>query len=227
MFITHSYLKQFEDKKYQAFTAKLIPDTKYQILGIRTPQLKTIAKEVCKDTGDALTFLNQKHEFYEEYLLHGIVLAYVKIPINTVFDLIEKFLPSIDNWGICDCTVMGLKIFKKQPKLALTKIEKWLQSKQTYTIRFAIVALLDYFLDENFNEDIFHLVNKVQSANYYVKMAVAWFYSVALVKQYDSAIKYLESKTLDKFTHNKTISKACDSFRISNKTKQYLKSLKK
>lgn len=218
------------DKNYKKFSEKLIPDTKYEIIGVRVPVLKKIAKELSLSHNRNLlnNFMSSNHYFYEEYFLHGILLSYLKTDnIDKFIEQIESFIPHIDNWATCDSTVMNLKIIQKYPVYFLTHVEKWLKNDNIYIKRFAIVILLSYYLDKNFNSAIINMVAKIKSDNYYVNMACAWFFSVALIKQYNYTIPLLKKNILSNFTHNKTIQKAVESYRISNETKIYLKTLKR
>lgn len=214
------------DKGYAVFSKKLIPDTKHEILGVRTPTIRKIAKEAANNFSTVKDFLSAKHTYHEEYMLHGLILGSLKINISELLPLIDDFIPHIDNWAVCDSCVSALKIIRKHKELFFDKIKLYLKSRNTYQIRFAIVALLWYYIDNEYCEQALLLVKDACCENYYVNMAVAWFYSVALVKKYDKAIIYLENKTLPKFVHNKSIQKAIESFRIEQKKKQYLRLLK-
>lgn len=218
-------LLNYKDEKFKIFQKKLIPDTNLEIIGVKLPVIKELAGQAVKD-GSADSFLAENHTYYEEYLLHGIILGKLKTDIFSLLELVDKFLPYLDNWAICDSTAAGLKIFKKHADAVLTKTKLWLKSNQPYTVRFAVVTLIDYFSDENYSEEILNLVSNLEFKDYYINMAAAWFFSVALVKQYDSAVKLIERKELPPFVHNKSIQKAIESLRITDERKSYLKSLK-
>ncbi len=223
--ITQKFFK-FAEEDYKKFSKKLIPDTKLTILGVRTPIIKSLAREYNKNNlAEISNFLNDKHTYYEEWLLHGFLLSYEK-DIDNLFVKLNNFIPFIDNWAICDYSVMAMKLFRKYPEKTFEKVKEFLYSNSPYTIRFGIVILLSYFLDENFSDKILELIKTISSEHYYVNTALAWFYSVALVKQFDKTIKIIEEKNLPKFVHNKSIQKAIESFRISDKNKHYLKTLK-
>jgi 3-methyladenine DNA glycosylase AlkD len=219
-----------QDLKYRDFTAKLIPTVpKDRIIGVRTPDVRAILKRLLKDKDFMLekeAFLKQlPHKYHEENALHSGLIASEKDDIEKVFGLLEEFLPYVDNWAVCDC--IAPKVFAKYPDAALERIKNWLKSDKTYTVRFGVVSLLQFYLDQNYDPQIFDLVQKVKSGKYYIDMALAWFYSFALIKRYDDAVKIIESKSLDKFVHNKSIQKAVESFRITPEKKEYLKALKK
>ena len=215
-----------QDLKYKEFSKKLIPDTNYPIIGVRAPTIKNIAKDAAKNDDAFQSFINHKHEYYEEFLLHGLLIGQKKLSVDQTLTLLEDFLPCIDNWAICDCTVSALKVFKKDLPKVFLKVKEWIKSDRPYTVRFALVTLLDYFLGENFNEEVLSLAVSACTNHYYINMAIAWLISVALVKNYTQTISLIESKVLPKFVQNKSIQKAVESFRISNETKEYLKSFK-
>ena len=137
---------------------------------------------------------------------------------------VERFLPYVDNWATCD--MFSPKAFKKHKRELLPQIKAWLGSGKIYTVRFAVTTLMRHYLDEDFSPEYFELVASVKSDEYYVKMAVAWYFATALAKQYDCAVKYIENYLLDKWTHNKTIQKARESFRVTAEQKEYLKKFK-
>ncbi|MBE5959573.1 MAG: DNA alkylation repair protein [Lachnospiraceae bacterium] len=224
-------IKEIEDKlhdsqdiKYRDFQSKLIPnvDENY-FIGVRTPMLRKFAKEISKRE-DVQDFLNSKpHKYFDENQLHAFIISDMKDYENCLNEL-KSFLPYVNNWATCD--QMSPKIFKKYKKNLLEEIEVWLNSTETYTVRFAIKMLMEHFLDDDFKEKYLSMVAKVSSDEYYIKMMVAWYFATALAKQYDKAIPYIEQKKLDIWTHNKTIQKSVESYRITKEQKEYLRSLK-
>ena len=217
-------LYSMQDIKYQEFTAKLIPNiNKNKIIGVRMPDLRKLAKEI-KNIDYIDDFLSElPHKYHEENLLHGILLSKYK-DIDILLRELDKFLKYVDNWMVCD--IISPKLFKKEPDKVYKYIKKWINSKYEYKIRFGVVSLLQFYLDDNYRYEELELVENIKSESYYVKMAIAWFYSFALIKQYDDTIKVFEDKKLDKWIHNKSIQKAIESYRVSNEKKEYLKSLK-
>lgn len=217
-------LFELQDLKYREFNSKLIPNVNPEtIIGVRTPALRKMAKEISK-TEDFKEFLNiLPHKYYEENNLHGILIENIK-DYDTVIDLLDNFLPFIDNWATCD--MITPKIFKKNLDKLYEKINVWLKSEHTYTVRFGIKMLMSFYLDDNFKPEILELVSGVISDEYYINMMIAWYFATALAKQYDATIPYIEKKRLSKWTHNKTIQKAIESFRINDETKVYLRTLK-
>ena len=217
-------LYSMQNIKYQEFTAKLIPNiNKNKIIGVRMPDLRKLAKEI-KNIDYIDDFLSElPHKYHEENLLHGILLSKYK-DIDILLKELDKFLKYVDNWMVCD--IISPKLFKKEPDKVYKYIKKWINSKYEYKIRFGVVSLLQFYLDDNYRYEELELVGSIKSESYYVKMAIAWFYSFALIKQYDDTIKEFEDKKLDKWIHNKSIQKAIESYRVSNERKEYLKSLK-
>ena len=217
-------LYSMQDIKYQEFTAKLIPNiNKNKIIGVRMPDLRKLAKEI-KNIDYIDDFLSElPHKYHEENLLHGILLSKYK-DIDILLKELDKFLKYVDNWMVCD--IISPKLFKKEPDKVYKYIKKWINSQYEYKIRFGVVSLLQFYLDDNYRYEELELVENIKSESYYVKMAIAWFYSFALIKQYDDTIKEFEDKKLDKWIHNKSIQKAIESYRVSNERKEYLKSLK-
>jgi 3-methyladenine DNA glycosylase AlkD len=215
-----------KDENYRRFHAKLIPDIPIDnIIGVRTPVLRKYAKEVAKLPETNIFLESLPHIYYEENNLHGALLSllYPK-DIIAFMEQLERFLPYVDNWATCD--MLSPKIFKKHLSYVYERVQKWLQSDAVYTIRFGIVTLLGFYLDDAFETEMLQLVANVRSEEYYVNMAVAWYFSMALVKQYDATLPYIQNRVLEPWTHNKSIQKAIESRRIPQETKAYLRGLK-
>ena len=220
-----SELIHLADSKYKEFHSKLIPEIpKERVLGVRTPVLRKYAKEIY-EREDVELFLNTlPHQYYDENNLHVELLKLKYKELDVFLDKLENFLPFIDNWATCD--MFSPKIFKKEPALIYEKVKQWLKSDETFIVRFGIVTLLQFYLDDLFQEEMLSLVANVKREAYYIKMAVAWYFSIALVKQYDKTISYFTTQQLENWTHNKAIQKAIESRRISEERKVYLRSLK-
>ena len=218
-------LFEMQDLKYRDFNAKLIPGTeKERIIGVRTPQLRKYAKELRK-SGEWKEFVRElPHTYHEENALHGYILGEMKEDYEETMGLIEDFLPFVENWAVCD--TISPKIFKKYPMQVYEKVQQWVKSEHVYTVRFGLVTLLQFFLDENFDPRMLELVARIHREEYYINIAIAWYLSTALVKQYEAALLLLESRTLDPWIQNKTIQKAIESYRISGEQKEYLRTLK-
>lgn len=217
-------LFEMRDEKFRDFTSKLIPGVdKELIIGVRVPEIRRLAKPLSAD--ERKKFLSElPHKYHEENLLHGAILQLIKNDIGEVISETEKFLPYIDNWAVCDMSQS--KLLGKYPDMVFGKACEWAKSEKTYTVRFAIDVLLQFFLDENFKPEVFSLAESIVSEEYYINMALAWFWSFALIKRYDEVIPIIESKRLPAFVHNKAIQKARESYRISDERKEYLKTLK-
>ena len=217
-------LLEQQDKEYRDFQRKLIPTVAPdRIIGVRTPVLRKMAKEMARqeDTKDFLDTL--PHHYFEENQLHALILSEEKNFEHCIAGT-EPFLPYVDNWATCD--QMMPKVFKKHTDELLFYIQKWIASDHTYTIRFAIGMLMRFYLDEKFESEYLKMVAAVKSGEYYVRMMVAWYFATALAKQYDAAVMFLEEKRLEPWTHNKTIQKSVESYRIDDEKKAYLRSLK-
>lgn len=213
-----------QDKKYKDFSSKLIPNVNPDnVIGCRTPDLRKLAKEI-SDTEEANDFLNAlPHQYIEENNLHGMLIERMK-DFDVLIAYLDKFLPYVDNWATCD--IVTPKIFKKNTQKLLPKIQEWISSDKTYTIRFGVEMLMSFYLNEEFKEEYLEWVSKIKSEEYYVKMMVAWYFATALAKQYDSAVKFIQENKLEVWTHNKAIQKSVESYRITAEQKEYLKSLK-
>ena len=217
-------LNSLSDSKYRDFQIKLIPGkTSDQMIGVRTPDLRSYAKELskCDDISDFLN--NLPHKYFDENQLHAFVISLMKDYDKCMCE-VERFLPYVDNWATCD--QMSPKIFKKNKEKLLEKIRDWMASDKTYTIRFGIKMLMEHFLDDDFDLQYPDMVASVRSEEYYVNMMIAWYFATALAKQYDSILPYIEEKRLDTWTHNKAIQKSIESYRITDDQKSYLRSLK-
>ena len=212
------------ESAYRDFMAPLLPNLPRQrILGVRTPALRNYAKELYR-AGEYEHFLRElPHAYYEEDNLHAFLIAEMRDYDRCLAEL-ERFLPYIDNWATCDC--LRPKAFGKNRARLLEHIPLWLASGETYTVRYGIGMLMAHFLDEDFQAEYLDWVSDVRSGEYYINMMIAWYFATALAKQYEAALPYLENHRLDRWTHNKTIRKAVESYRITDEQKTYLKSLR-
>lgn len=219
-------LWDLQDCSYRDFQAKLIPTLdKEKIIGVRTPALRKYAKEVMHHLQVKAFLLRLPHTYYEENNLHGELLCLMyKKDLEGFLAQLEKYLPYIDNWATCD--MLAPKVFCQDLSLVYQKIQTWLASEQEYTVRFGIVSLMRFYLDEAFQPEMLDRLMQVQLDTYYVNMALAWYYSMALVKQYEAVIPLLENHVLKPWVHNQTIQKVCDSKRFSQTQKAYFKSLR-
>ena len=219
-----SRLYSLRDAKYAEFSAKLIPGFhKEYFIGVRTPQLKALAREIVR-SGNYDNFLNSlPHEHFEENLLHAFILASEKNDIDATIRRVEHFLPYIDNWAVCD--QFSVKLFGKYSSIIYPYLKKWMTSEHLYTRRFGIVNSMRFFLDEKFESYMLDDVASATTDDYYVQMAVAWYISTALAKQWSTAITYIEQRRLSGVVHRIAIRKALESFRVNDEHKFYLRKL--
>ena len=217
-------LFELQDLKYRDFHAKLVPGMNVNdIIGVRTPELRKFAKQLAKDerVGDFLAVL--PHRYLDEMNLHGFIISELK-DYNECLEEIERFLPYVNNWATCD--LLSPKAFKqKKNRVRLIEdIKCWMASDEPFIIRFGIEMLMSFYLDEDFKPEYLKWVSDIRHEHYYVKMMVAWYFATALAKQWESTLPYIVESTLEKWTHNKAIQKAVDSYRITPEQKELLKS---
>ena len=218
---------ELSDEKYKEFHSKLCPGTN-NIIGVRVPILRNYAKELFNEQTWKETIKQIDDEYYEEIMLQGMLIGLAKKEdINNILQYVEDYIPKIDNWAICDVFCAGLKITQKNKKEVWKFIKKYLKSNKEFEIRFGIVMILDYFIDEEYLKKDFEIFDQIQHEGYYVKMAIAWAVSICLIKYYDETIKYLKKARIDNWTYNKAIQKAIESYRISDEKKQNLRKMKK
>lgn len=218
------YLYSLEDIKYKEFHSKLIMNN--ELIGIRTPELKKIASLLAK--GDYKNFIkyNTKNT-YEEKVLYGLVLGYLKIDFNKRLELLSTFIPYIDNWAVNDIVCANMKCFKKNQSEGYKFIITCLESNNPWHIRFGLVLLLDFYINDNYIDQILVICNTIKNNNYYVKMAVAWLLSICYIKYKDKTLQFLKVTSLDDWTYNKAIQKMIESTRVGNQEKLNLKKLKR
>ena len=223
---TELYRKLYElqDLKYRDMQMRIIPSIDPgSIIGVRTPALRTIAKEILR-SGEYGEFLKElPHRYFEENQLQAFIISGIKDPEVCMQEL-ERFLPYVDNWATCDQMSPG--IFRKHKALLLEHVRKWIRSDKPYTVRFGVGMLMQHFLDEDYDPQYPEMAAGIRSDEYYVRMMIAWYFATALAKQYDSILPYIEQKRLDPWTHNKAIQKSIESYRITDEQKAYLKTLK-
>ncbi|BBM40779.1 hypothetical protein JCM16776_0999 [Leptotrichia shahii] len=218
-------LFSLQDKEYMKFLSKLTPNVpENTIIGVRIPEIRKLAKKLVKNNEYENFLKKLPHKYYDENLLHGAIISEIKNFENCI-QLLDNFLPFIDNWAVCD--TISPKIFKKHKRELIEKIREWVKSDKTYICRFGVEMLMTHFLDEDFENEYLEMVANIHSEEYYVKMVIAWFFATALAKKWDCAVIYLENDRLNSWVHNKTIQKARESLRITNEKKEYLKGLRK
>ena len=218
-------LFSLKDEEYKKFHCKLMPTVNSDnVIGVRIPIIRKLAKEI-SDEEYAVEFRNTlPHKFYEENNLHVFFINGIKDYSECIFE-VNRFLPYIDNWATCDS--LRPVCFARNKDRLITEIKKWIESDKTYTVRFAIEMLMVYYLEEAFDNEYLDMVASVSHDDYYVKMMIAWYFATALAKRWKDIVPYLEKERLDKWIHNKTISKAIESFRITKEQKEYLRKMRK
>ena len=225
-------LFELQDKEYKAFSEKLMPTVDpFCVIGVRTPELRNLAKKLLKEqkTDEDVKKMVREflaalpHRYYEENNLHAFIIEGMK-DYEDCMKAVDIFLPYVDNWATCD--QMSPAVFKKHLPKLLVKVDEWIKSDHTYTVRYGIGMLMRYYLDDAFKTEYPERVLSVQSDEYYVKMMVAWYFATALAKQYEAILPYIEQKRMETWTHNKAIQKAIESRRITEEQKVYLRSLK-
>ena len=219
-------LFQYQDEKYAAFSAKLVPTLPRELfIGVRSPSYKSIIRQIKELSPDLLSsfFKALPHKYHEENCLHIALINKIKAYDECLFEL-KRFLPYINSWAVSD----GLNppALKKNKEQLLPELEKWIKDEKPFIKRAGMLLLMKYFLDEDFKSEYLELPAQIRSEEYYVNMMIAWFFAEALVKQWDAALPYIKNKRLPSWVHNKAIQKACESFRVTPEHKEYLKSLR-
>lgn len=219
-------LVNLSEENYREFSSRLLPGVK-NILGVRLPNLRRIAKEIAKD--DWRSYLNSpRDDYFEEIMIQGMVIGYIKnVDIDEILEVIRKYVTKINNWSVCDSFCNGLKFTNNNKEKVWEFIQKYLSSENEFEVRFAIVMLLNYYIEEDYIKLVLSKLDKIKHEGYYVKMAVAWAISICYVKYDELTINYLRKNNLDDFTYNKTLQKICESLKVSKENKVIIKSMKR
>lgn len=218
-------LFELADEKYRQFQSGLCPNID-SIIGVRLPTLRKLAEEIAK--GDWQDYLrNSDDQYYEEVMLKGMVIGYIKTDMDEILKYITEFIPKIDNWAVCDSFCSGLKYTKNHKNRVWDFLQPYLFSDEEFHIRFGVVMLLNYYIEDRYIDKILDICNQIKHDGYYVKMAVAWAISVCYVKYDIKTMYFLEKNNLDDFTYNKAIQKIIESLQVDKKTKEMLKTMKR
>lgn len=221
-------LYDLQDESYRSFASKLIPNID-NLLGVRLPLLRKLAKQIVKH--DWRAYWKEasavKEEWFEETMLQGMVIGYLKEDIDTILNLTQQFVPKVNNWSVCDTFCSGLKIARQHQDKVWSFIQPYLVSKQEYELRFAIVMLLSYYVNERYLDDVLSILNRIQHEGYYVKMAVAWAVSVCYVHFPERTMGWLAQCALDDFTYNKSLQKITESLRVDDEAKTQIRAMKR
>lgn len=221
-------LFEMRDAEYAKLQSKLVPGTDDNaVIGVRIPVLRKFAKELT-DAEKERFIARLPHKYYDENILHGVIVSGIK-DASLCLERLEDFLPYVDNWAVCD--TIRPRCFAKKPEALTGRIPAWMASDRPYTVRFAMGMLMSYFLDGNFLPEYPEAVARTMETSpcreeYYVRMMAAWYFATALAKQYDASLPYIEQRRLDAWTHNKTIQKAIESYRVTDEHKAYLRTLR-
>lgn len=218
-------LLQNVDEKYRAFHSNLCPGTE-NILGVRVPVIRKIAKELAKDNWRE-NYEKIGNEYYEEIMLQGMILGLAKTDVEETKQYLIKYIPKIDNWAVCDTCCAGLKITAKNRETMWEFLQPYLKSEKEFEIRFGVVMLLDYYIIPEYLGKLFKTFDYIKHEGYYVKMAVAWAISICYIKFPKETDAYLKKNKLDNFTYNKAIQKIIESYRVSDEEKQELRARKR
>ena len=219
-------LKKLQDTKYKEFHSSLCPGVN-NIIGVRVPVLRSYAKELIKQYNIKELLKNIDDEYYEEIMLQGMLIGLSKDNFKLILEYIENFIPKINNWAVCDTFCAGLKVTKKNKEKMWNFILRYLNSDKEFEVRFSVVMILDYYIEQEKLEKVFEIFDSIKSDKYYVQMAVAWAISICLIKYYDETLEYLKNTDIDIFIYNKALQKAIESYRVNNEQKILLRSMKK
>lgn len=218
-------LKELSDKKYKEFHGSLCPNTD-NIIGVRIPKLREIAKQIAKENPEE--FLKQiDTRYYETVMIYGMVIGYMKVPLEIRLKYLDQFVPQINNWAICDCCTSTYKFTQKHKEEMWRYLQKYMHSHKEFEVRFAVIMMMDYYLEEPYFKKVLEILDTIQNEGYYVKMGIAWAISVAFVKNEKETRKYLKQNQLDDFTYNKALQKIVESNRVSKQTKEEIKTMKR
>ena len=219
-------LNELSDEKYKKFHTGLCPNSS-EIIGVRVPDLRKLAKEIVQTTDVEKYLNNALDNTYEERLLQGMVLGLWKTDIDTFTKYLQKFIPKINSWAVCDVSVAGFKITKKNMEYMWKFNQNYLKSNKEFELRFAIVMMLDFYITEEYIDEVLVILNNIKNDQYYVKMAIAWTLQVAFVKFPEKTMKFLEENNIDVWTYNKALQKITESYRVDKETKEIIRKMKR
>lgn len=213
------------EPEYQKFSAALIPNIN-NLLGVRLPELRKIAKKIAKN--DWRTYLKTaEDDYFEETMLQGMVIGYIKTDIDEHLSYVTSFVPKIDNWSVCDSFCVGLKFTKEHSKRVWEFLQSYLSSENEFEVRFGVVMLLDFYIENEYIDEVLNLLDSTKHKGFYAQMAVAWAISICYIKSPNLTLDYLKDNTLDDFTYNKALQKITESYRVDKETKALIRSMKR
>ncbi|QQE73495.1 DNA alkylation repair protein [Brevibacillus composti] len=218
-------LRELADEDYRKFSASLLP-TIDNVLGVRLPELRKLAKTIAK--GEWRRYLEQaESDYFEEVMLQGMVIGYAQADIEEILQAVANFVPKIDNWSVCDSFCAGLKMTRTNKRRVWEFLQPYLTSEREYEVRFAVVMLLIYYVEDDCLEDILQRLDIIRHEGYYAKMAVAWAISICFVRAPERTMRYLGDNRLDTFTYNKALQKITESHRVDAETKKAIRRMKR
>jgi 3-methyladenine DNA glycosylase AlkD len=218
-------LLELADEDYQKFSARLLPNID-NVIGVRLPLLRKLARKIAQ--GDWRRYMaTAGSEYFEEIMLQGMVIGYVRTDIEEILSYVADFIPKIDNWSVCDSFCTGLKFTNDYKERVWRFLQLYLSSRQEYEIRFSVVMLLKFYIDDEYIDRVLELLDNVEHEGYYAKMAVAWAVSICYVKLPQPTMVYLKNNTLDDFTYNKALQKITESYQVDKETKDLIRSMKR
>jgi 3-methyladenine DNA glycosylase AlkD len=219
------YIRSLADEPYLKMQNKIVPGIK-NILGVRTPKMRALAKQIAK--GDWRAYLSAAQDCsMEEVMLQGFVIGYAKMEPDEALKLLADFVPKIDNWAVCDGCCSSLKFTQKNKKKVFAFLQDYMKSQREFELRFVVVMLMDFYITDEYIDDILKIYDGIHHDGYYVKMAVAWALSVCFVKYPEKTMRYFQSNQLDDWTFNKALQKILESFRVDDGTKAAIRGMKR
>lgn len=223
-------LLNLQDTEYQKFNKKLCPDTNREMLGIKMPAIRSLAKEVALSDSNWIEYVKDDSlEYFEEILIQGLIIGYSKLLLEDKLTLLKYVIPRLDSWAMTDTIVPTLKVKNNSLKVYWNYIQEYISSDKEFEVRFAVVSMLDYFINDEYVDEVIKILSNIKHEGYYVKMAVAWTLAEVGIKYNNKLLSFILSNDnkLDKFTHNKTLQKMIESYRISDEQKELLRDLKR
>lgn len=221
------HLREISDEKYRQFHAKLIPGVKSEFYGVRVPALRKLAKQFAKEDWRGFVELTKDSDVYEINMLCGMVAALAKCEFEERLEYVKKFIPSINNWAVCDIVCGDMKSVKTNQTRMYEFMQPYFLSDKEYEVRFAVVILMYYFLTDEYIDEVLRIYDNVRHEGYYVKMAVAWGISLCFIKYRERTLAYMKSCKLDDFTYNKSLQKMIESYQVREEDKKMLRGLKR
>ena len=220
------YLISIKDSKYKEFHSSIVLNSKYEMIGIRVPIMKDIAKKIAKTTNIEEFLEIAQDKFYEEVMIQGLVISQIKDE-KVFYKYFKKHINKIDNWALCDTFCSAIKIVEKyEDKYFKEAVDMSLSDKE-FISRVGLIIILSHFVSEKNLDKIFEVLNKIKSDLFYINMAEAWLICELYIDYPKETKSFIKKNNLNKFTQNKAISKIHDSYRVRKEEKEILKKYRK